>query len=157
MTHPSLSLWAGRGIVVACFSLLLAATHTARGGDSDRIHWKEVPDAQLKLDDKTPLAWNVFQPVKKKQNYLVLVLLGHRYIALDIKAKVAYAVAPADLQAQGKDFESAPLTRPDHVIPTTDWSERDVGPAEKIQLTLGDYGRVLEVQLPHMPNLRAFY
>jgi hypothetical protein len=33
----------------------------------------------------------------------------------------------------------------------------DVGPAESIKLTLGDYGRVLEVQLPHMPDMRAFY
>jgi hypothetical protein len=26
-----------------------------------------------------------------------------------------------------------------------------------IKLTLGDYGRALDVELPHMPDLRAFY
>jgi hypothetical protein len=32
-----------------------------------------------------------------------------------------------------------------------------VGPAELVRLTLGDYGRVLEVSLPHLPDLRPFY
>jgi len=43
------------------------------------------------------------------------------------------------------------------VIPSSDWTQRDVGPAELYRLTLGDYGRVLEVSLPHMPDLRGFY
>jgi hypothetical protein len=32
-----------------------------------------------------------------------------------------------------------------------------VGPAEIFQLTLGDYGRVLQLSLPHPPDLRPFY
>jgi hypothetical protein len=42
-------------------------------------------------------------------------------------------------------------------MPTNAWAVRDVGPAEMIKLTLGDYGRALDVELPHMPDLRAFY
>lgn len=144
-------------MVLSCGLFFGTNVLAARGADSGRIHWKQIQDAQLKLDSKVPLVWNVFQPDKKKLGNLVLVLLGRRYVALDIKAKVAYSVVPADLQTQGKDFESDPLTKPERVIPTTEWSERDAGPAEIIKLTLGDYGRVLEVQLPHMPDLRAFY
>lgn len=117
-------------------------------------------EAQLKLDDKTPLAWNVYQPDKKdKKKYsdLILVLLGRRYLMLDIKAKLVYAVVPSDLQAQGTGFESDDLARPSGLIPTSEWSVRDVGPAELIRLTLGDYGRVLQVSLPHPPDLRPFY
>ncbi len=150
----SLLLNAAGGIALACCLLFGASLYGAGSGDSGRIHWKQIPDAQLKLDSKVPLVWNVFQPDKKKLGNLVLVLLGRRYIALDIKAKIAYSVVPTDLQTQGKDFESDPLTNSDRVIPTTDWSERDAGPAEIIKLTLGDYGRVLEVQLPHMPDIR---
>jgi hypothetical protein len=32
-----------------------------------------------------------------------------------------------------------------------------VGPAELIKLTLGDYGRILEVELPHPRDLRYLY
>lgn len=64
---------------------------------------------------------------------------------------------PTDLQAVGKDFESDDLMQPSRVVPSSDWSVRDVGPAESIKLTLGDYGRSIEVQLPHMPDLRGLY
>jgi hypothetical protein len=126
-------------------------------GDSGRFLWKSVPRAQCKLDDKTPLTWNIYQTEKKKDANLVLVLLGRRYLALDIKGKVAYYVFPSDLQAKGQDFESGSLFVQSRVLPTSGWTVRDVGPAELIKLTLGDYGHALDVELPHMPDLRAFY
>ncbi len=145
----------------------LAAGSSAAGqpgatGDSGPIRWKSLEMAQLRLDDKTPLKWNVYQPEKKdkkdkKYSNLVLVLLGHRYLMLDSKARLVYLVPVADLHAQGADFESGDLAQESRVIPSTDWTDRDVGPAELIRLTLGDYGRVLEVSLPHMPGLRPFY
>jgi len=94
---------------------------------------------------------------KKRDSDLVLVLLGHRYLMLDTKARLVFAVAVSDLQAQGTDFESGDLAQQTREIPSTDWTERDVGPAELYRFTLGDYGRVLEVSLPHMPDLRPFY
>jgi hypothetical protein len=142
------------GLALCGCILFGANAFAANGGDTGRIHWKQIPDAQLKLDSKVPLNWNVFLPDKKKLGNLVLVLIGRRYIALDIKSKIAYAVELADLKAQGKDFESDSPVKSDHVIPTTEWSERDAGPAEIVKLTLGDYGRVLEIQLPHMPDIR---
>jgi hypothetical protein len=125
-----------------------------------RIHWVPAPVAQVKLDGKTPLKWNVLWPEKtdkRKGPSMVLVLLGRRYIALDIKGRLAYSVLPTDLQAQGNNFDSADLAVPAREIPSTDWAVRDVGPAELIHLTLGDYGRELEVQLPHPPDLRWAY
>ena len=129
----------------------------ARSGDSGQFHWKSVPEGQIKIDGKTPLTWNVYQPDKKKDSYLVLILLGRRYIALDMRAKLAYLVYPADVQKQGDDLESGDLRKPDRVIPSKDWMLRDVGPAELVNFTLEDYGRTIEVSLPHMPDLRAFY
>ena len=139
-----------------------SATIPALGAskDTDRIHWKQVTQAQVKLDDKTPLAWNVYQADKKdnkKYSGLIRVLLGRRYLMLDTKAKLAYEVVPSDLKAQATGFESGNLAQRSRLIPTSEWSDRDVGPAELIRLTLGDYGRVLQVSLPHPPDLRPFY
>jgi hypothetical protein len=122
-----------------------------------------MPDAQLRIDGKAPLAWNVYAPGKKdkkaktKDPNFVLVLLGHRYLMLDIRVRRVYLVLPSDLHALGKDFHSGDLAQESRLIPSADWTMRDVGPAERIRLTLGDYGRVLEVSLPHMPDLRPFY
>jgi hypothetical protein len=129
----------------------------AGAADNGRFLWKSVGRAQLKLENKTPLQWNVYQTEKKKEANLVLVQLGRRYMALDIRGKVAYYVFPSDLQAKGPDFESGNLFVQSRVMPTTAWTVRDVGPAEMVKLTLGDYGRALDVELPHMPDLRAFY
>ena len=131
----------------------------ARGDETGRVEWTEVPNGQLRLDGKTPLTWNVYQPGKKdkkKGANLILVLLGHRYLMLDTKARSVYEVEPADLTAEGQDFESGDLAQPARVVPSTDWSDRDVGGAELYKVTLGDYGRTLEVELPHplYPNIR---
>jgi hypothetical protein len=150
-------------------ALIFLAARPSIAGQSDtssgaaRVHWKSLEMAQLRLDDKTPLKWNVYQPDKKDKKDkkrdadIVLVLLGHRYLMLDTKARLVYMVPVSDLQAQGSDFESGDLAQQARLIPSTDWTQRDVGPAELYRFTLGDYGRVLEVSLPHMPDLRPFY
>jgi hypothetical protein len=141
-------------IVFALCCMLLATSGVANANDTGPIHWKPVDEAQVKIDGKTPLAWNVYQPDKKKDANLVLILLGHRYLAFDIKAKQVYLVFLRDLHAQGKDFETDDVMQASRVIPSSDWSLRDIGPAESIKLTLGDYGRTVDIQLPHMPDLR---
>lgn len=162
--HRTLQLIAPLLIVLVT---IVAQTSTSgqsgTSSDGTRVHWKPLDMAQLRLDDKAPLKWNVYQPDKKdkkdkkRDSDLVLVLLGHRYLMLDTKARLVFAVAVSDLQAQGTDFESGDLAQQTREIPSTDWTERDVGPAELYRFTLGDYGRVLEVSLPHMPDLRPFY
>jgi hypothetical protein len=139
------------------------AGQAGNSADAARVRWKSVDMAQVRLDEKAPLHWNVYQPDKKdkkdkkKDSDLVLVLLGHRYLMLDTKARLVYAVPLSELQAQGADFESGDLAQETRLVPSSDWTERDVGPAELIDLTLNDYGRALEVSLPHMPDLRPFY
>jgi hypothetical protein len=146
-------------IGLLCFLLLiscLAAAH-AYAGKSSSFLWKAVDRAQIKLDDKTPLAWNIYQTTQKKEANLVLILLGRRFIALDLKARVAYAVQGSDLRPNGADFESGDLFVESRVVPTEGWSLRDVGPAELIKLRLGDYGTNLQIELPHPPDLRGLY
>jgi hypothetical protein len=146
--------------IVVLFSLLsiscVAAAH-AYAGKSGSFLWKSVDRAQIKLDDKIPLAWNIYQTTQKKEASLVLVLLGRRFIALDLKARVAYAVGPSDLRPNAADFESGDLFVESRVLPTEGWSLRDVGPAELIKLRLNDYGTNLQIELPHPPDLRGLY
>jgi hypothetical protein len=134
------------------FALALAIAAGADGAEGYR--WRSVTEGQVKIDDKVPLTWNLYQPDKKKDVHLVLILLGHRWLMLDVKAKLVYQVTPGELQAQGKDYDSDDLAKSEALIPSSDWADRDVGPAEDIHVTLGDYGRVLEVELPHLMDLR---
>jgi hypothetical protein len=130
-------------------SAALPRAASSAPADNSRVHWKQVTAGQVKLDGKAPPKWNIYQPDKRKQSYLVLILLGHRYLALNLRSETVYNVVPSDLQAMGQDFESDPLTKADRIVPSTDWTDKDVGPEERIQLTLCDYGRTLEINLPH--------
>ena len=155
-----------RWLLAACAIVLapaLFAPDVAAQEGSAPIRWKLVEMAQVRLDGKAPLKWNVYQPDKKskgdkKRNAeLALVLLGHRYLLLDLRARLVYLVPLSELRADGQDFLSGDLAQADKVIPSTDWTDRDVGPAQIYRLTLGDYNHVMEVSLPHMPDLRPFY
>ena len=160
---PGGRCFAARTIALALLQLgFFAGSIAAANTDSNSNHWVSVSEAQVKLDDKTPLGWSVYQIEKKnkkdkKDSNLVLILLGHRYLLLDTRAKVAYEVPLTAVKAQGGSVDSGDLAPQSRMIPTTDWSSRDVGPAEIFQLTLGDYGRVLQISLPHPPDLRPFY
>jgi hypothetical protein len=128
--------------------LVVASSLSAAG----KITWKIEERAQLKIEGHVPIAWNVYT-VEKKKN-LVLILLGRRYMALDTKTKSVWEIDPKDLTAKGKDFESDEPESIGKKIPVTEWTQRDVGPAERILITLGDYGAKIELALPHMIDLR---
>src|SRR5579862_8052689 len=100
--------------IFACLLLTSALTQGQSATTGAQIHWSQLTDAQLKLDSKPPLAWGVYQPdkkTKKKGTDLLLVLVGHRYMMLDVKARLAYVVFPEDLHAHGNDFESDDLAK----------------------------------------------
>lgn len=147
-------LWAVL-LAVALAAAITTSCAAARASDEAQVHWKLIEEAQLKLDGKPPLSWSVYQPDKKKLSNLILVLLGKRYLALDTNAKLVYLVFPTELHASGKDFDSDRVNKPPRLIPSTDWVIRDIGPAESIRLTLEDYGRTLEVELPHPEDWRV--
>lgn len=145
-------------LALAFLSVLAGSVAIRAAKDDGRIHWKPIDRGQVRMDEKPPLASAVYQPDKsQKKPNLVLILLGHRWLALDTKTKLVYQVLPSDLQAQGSDFESGDLFTSERLVPSKDWTMRDVGPAELIKLTLNDYGRELQVVLPHPADLRAFY
>ena len=128
--------------------LILAASLPAAG----RVAWKIEERAQLQIGGHVPISWNVYAPEKKKN--LVLILLGKRYLALDTKTKSVWQIELKDLTAKGPDFESDEPGEIGTPIPVLSWSDRDVGPAERIIITLGDYGAKIQLELPHMLDLR---
>ena len=148
---------AARALVIVLFAAAYAAAGSAPASDPDRFLWKSVPSAQCKLDDKIPLAWNVYQTDNKKQANFVLILLGRRYLAMDMHAKHVYNVLPTDLTAKGSEWESGDLFVESRILPTENWTLRDVGPAELIKLTLKEYNRTLQIEIPHPADLRGFY
>lgn len=131
----------------------MLVTLSTRAGD--KIVWKEVEGAQLKLDGRGVDKWKLYLGEKKKN--LLVVLLGRRLLALDKKARQVYELPPNVLQAHGKVYESENPASIGRRIPSSEWEDRDIGPAEMLRVKLGDYGSKLELQIPHMVDLRSVY
>ena len=138
----------------ACALFLTLAPLATRAGDVN-IHWNSVSQAQVKVDQTTPLTWGVYQaqgkkdkPDKKLANQ-VLVLIGHRYLLINVKEKQVYEVPLKELHPQGDAIDSGDLLASSSLVPTSDWVWRDAGPAELYRIKMGDWGRMLQLTLPH--------
>lgn len=141
---------------------LIFAAPSTKAGESAKLHWASVDAAQVKVDQTTPLTWGVYQVVKKgkpdkKFSNLVLVLIGHRYLLVDLKRKQVYEVPLAELHKQDDGIDTGDLLASSRALPTSDWVWRNVGPANLYRVTLGDYGRVLGIILPHPYLISPYY
>jgi hypothetical protein len=149
-------------LLVFALGVFFSGFGTARAAVPAQIHWTSVTQAQVKIDQTTPLTWAVYQPgrgdkLDKKLSNLVLALVGHRYLLMDLKAKQVYEVPLKQVHVQGDACETDDLAESSNLIPTSDWTWRNVGPAELYHFTLGDYGLPLQLTLPHPYLISPYY
>jgi hypothetical protein len=124
----------------------------SRAADKERIVWKSIPNAILQVDSRAPKLWNVFQPGKKFDP--LLLQLGSRYLVIYVRNREVYEIKPEQLEHKGEDLlwrESDKAAKP---LATSDWSIKDVGSASRILVKLADEGRVVNIEIPQMPDLR---
>ncbi len=162
-SHASQPAWSlPRVFAFAAISMLLFAPRCVRAGGSESIHWSSVTEAQVKVDQTTPLTWGVYQAGKpdkpdKKLSNLVLVLIGHRYLLIDVKRKRIYEVPLTQIHVGADGIDSGDLVAASSLVPTSDWVWRNVGPAQLYRIKMGDYGRMLQITLPHPYLVSPYY
>ncbi len=135
-------------------TLLLAALAVAAPA-GEKIVWKPLGEAILRIDDKPPKLWNVYRGDKRDER--LLVQLGNRFLMLDTRARRVYELDPAKLERKGRDLLWREADRPAKPLPTSDWLDRSVGLARRISVRLTVEGRTLDLQLPQQPDLRSIY
>jgi hypothetical protein len=121
----------------------------------DKVRWKPLSDAILMLNGRAVRTWNLYEGDKK--GHLLLVQLGKRVLILDLQARKIYAPPPTDFPqvGAGTEFESRSPYDSDPQISGSNWTQRDIGPAELVRVKLGDYGQTLELQIPHPIDFRG--
>jgi hypothetical protein len=134
----------------AALFFLLAASSGAT--EKDTIVWRSIPDAILQVDSRAPKEWNVFQAGKKPDP--LLVQLGSRYLVVYVRNMEVYELKPEQLQHKGEDLLWREADKPAKPMATSDWSTKDVGSASRILLKLAGEGRMINIEIPHMPDLR---
>jgi hypothetical protein len=132
--------------------LCLAVLNIAWAADKEKVIWKPVPDAILQVDSRAPKVWNVFQAGKKFDP--LLLQLGSRYLVIYVRTMEIYEIKPEQLQHKGDDLLWRDTDKPDKPVPTSDWSTKDVGSASRILVKLSAEGRLINIQIPQVPDLR---
>jgi hypothetical protein len=136
------------GIAAMCLALM----SVSRAADKEKIVWKSIPDAILQVDSRAPKLWNVFQAGKKLDP--LLLQLGTRYLVIYVRNMQVYEIKPEQLGHKGDDLLWRESDKPAKPVATSDWSVKDVGSASRILVKLADEGRVINIELPQMPDLR---
>lgn len=138
--------------LIAIAGLCLALLNVALAADKEKVVWKPVPDAILQVDSRAPKVWNVFQAGKKFDP--LLLQLGSRYLVIYVRSMEIYEIKPEQLQHKGDDLLWRDTDKPDKPIPTSDWSTKDVGSASRILVKLSAEGRLVDIQIPQVPDFR---
>jgi hypothetical protein len=124
----------------------------SRAADKERIVWKSIPNAILQVDSRAPKLWNVFQAGKKFDP--LLLQLGSRYLVIYVRNMEVYEIKPEQLERKGEDLLWREIDKPAKPLPTSDWSIKDVGSASRILIKLAGEGRMINIEIPQMPDLR---
>jgi hypothetical protein len=66
----------------------------------------------------------------------------------------AHPATPEQLQHKGEALFWRETDRPEKPLATTDWSTKDIGSAWRVQVKLAAEGRLLDIQIPQVPDLR---
>jgi hypothetical protein len=137
-----------RGGIVAGILLAIAASAYS----ADKIVWKPISDAILQVDERPAKIWNLFQAGKKIDP--LLLQLGARSLVIYVHNQQVYEIKPEQLKHKGEDLLWYESDKPAKPLATSDWSARDIGSAWRVRLKLSDEGRVIDIQIPIIPDLR---
>ena len=139
-------------LFLAIAGMCLAVPGVSRAADKEKIVWKPIPNAILQVDSRAPKLWNVFQTGKKFDP--LLLQLGSRYLVIYVRNMEVYEIKPEQLGHKGEDLLWREADKPAKPVATSDWSIKDVGSASRILLKLSEEGRVVNIEIPQMPDLR---
>src|SRR5258708_39151786 len=104
-------------------TLLLALTLSAHA--AEKVTWKPIPDAVLRIDDRAPKQWRLFHAGKKYDP--LLLQLGSRVWGIYAHNQAVYEIPPAQVEHKGEDLFWRQIAKPVKPTATSDWSTHDIG------------------------------
>ena len=155
--------------ITKSLSLALAAVLAAGSVAADKIAWKPVKEVLLRVNERAPRKWNVYESEKMPGMYLVQ--FEKRVVLLDVKQREAFELDPESLVRSGagvvwEDVRAEAQTNPEPMPPgqgkprrlvVEEWTVRDVGRADRIKVKLAGHGTVIDVQIVHPLSRRSAY
>ena len=122
---------------------------------AEKVTWKPITDAVLRIDDRAPKQWSLYHAGKKYDP--LLLQLGLRVLVIYVHNQAVYEIPPSQFEHKGEDLLWREADKPEKPLATSDWSTRDIGSAWRVRVKLTGEGRLVDIQIPQMPDLRGLY
>jgi len=120
----------------------------------NRTIWAPVPDAFFTVDGKPAKIWSLYHARNDKKDHRLLLQIGMRYLMIDTQLRLITEYDPSVFEKKGDTCEMPRDTKGMKALPSEDWILRDSGTSYLVHAKLKEEGRLLEIQLPKLPDFR---
>jgi hypothetical protein len=146
---PSLKTGAAL-LSLAIVSLAFGLAARALGKDKP-LSWKPIEDALLRVNDAPPKEWGAYRTGKK--NDPLVLQLGSRFLLIQSHDHRVFELDPGKIEHKTQELLWSQSDRPAKPLATSDWMVDDIGAAFVIKVKLDDENAVVDLQLPHPPEI----
>ena len=115
------------------------------------LSFKSIENALLRVNDAPPKDWEVYRTGKK--NEPLLLQIGNRFLLLEISQHQVFELDPAKIEHKTGELLWSPSDRPDKPLATSEWTVDDIGAAFVVKVKLQSENALVDLQLPHPPNV----
>ena len=135
-------------LLLATMSLIGPASAIAK---DKPLSWKPIEDALLRVNDAPPKEWGVYRTGKK--NDQLVLQLGSRFLLIQSHDHQVFELDPAKIEHKTSELLWSPADRPAKPLATSDWNVDDIGAAFVVKAKLDGENAVVDLQLPHSPDV----
>lgn len=115
------------------------------------LSWKPIEDALLRVNDSPPKEWGAYRTGKK--NEPLVLQIGTRFLLIQSHDHQVFELDPAKIERKSEELLWSPSDRPAKPLATSDWNVDDIGAAFVIRVKLDTENAVVDLQLPHPPEV----
>lgn len=115
------------------------------------LAFKSIENALLRVNDAPPKDWEVYRTGKK--NEPLLLQIGNRFLLLETNQHQVFELDPAKIEHKTGELLWSPSDRPDKPLATSEWTVDDIGAAFVVKVKLQSENALVDLQLPHPPNV----
>jgi hypothetical protein len=115
------------------------------------LAFKSIENALLRVNDAPPKDWEVYRTGKK--NEPLLLQIGNRFLLLETNQHQVFELDPAKIEHKTGELLWSPSDRPEKPLATSDWTVDDIGAAFVVKIKLQSENALVDLQLPHPPNV----
>jgi len=115
------------------------------------LSWKPIENALLRVNDAAPKEWEVYRTGKK--NEPLLLQIGDRFLLIETHGQHVFELDPTKIERKTGEVLWSLTDRPDKPLATSDWTADDIGAAFVIKVKLDAEKALVDLQLPHPPDV----